>query len=283
MEKSQKLRGWQIYHQEKLFYQSNTGAPTIRLKFFHYPLYRQTVKIDKSPERCKLKIKEKNSYFVFQHQVGKKGLISLDRILTILPNPTFVNPNDDWGKISDFPQSLQLKYKQNSKYWPMQSNILKDISKEGWYEVDDLCCWVKSASCYVTSKIKHRENQQERLGADYAFFQGVGDCDEFTDLFITISRMRGIPCRRLTGYIIMKKKGFYAEGHAWGEILSSKKEWIPIDIALNNIGNHRINYIILKIEEFNPALPDYEIKTKGSAMIHYRWEKPVPIVTPIYR
>jgi len=282
MEKSQRLRGWQINNQEKLFYQSNTGVPTIRLKFFHYPLYRQTVKIDKFPEKCKLKIKEKNSFFIFNHQVGKKGIISINRISTIIPTTSSANPNDDWGKISDFPLFLQRKYKQSSKFWPTQSSIIKDISKEQWYILEDLSCWVQSASNYVISKIKHRENQDERLGADYAFFQGVGDCDEFTDLFITIARMRGIPCRRLTGYFITQKKEIFAEAHAWGEILSSKKDWIHVDVALNNIGKHSINYVILKMEEFNPALPDYEIKTKGSSMVHYKWERPSPIVTPIY-
>ena len=282
MEKSQGLHGWQINNQEKLFYQANAGTPTIRLKFYHYPIYRQTVKIDKSPEKCKLKIKEKNSFFIFNHQVGKKGIISLNRISTIIPTTSSVNPNGDWGKISDFSQFLQQKYKQSSKYWPTQSTIIQDILREEWYEVNELSCWVQSASHYVASKIKHRENQEERLGADYAFFQGVGDCDEFTDLFITIARMRGIPCRRLTGYFITQKKEIFAEAHAWGEILSSKKDWISVDVALNNIGKHSINYVILKIEEFNPALPDYEIKTKGSSMMHYKWERPSPIVTPIY-
>jgi len=282
MEKSLRIRGWKIDHQEKLFYQTNKGTPTINLKFFSYPMYRQKVKIEKFPEKCKLKMKGNNSFFMFQHQAGKKGIISLNRMFTILPNSSFVNPNDDWGKISDFPQFLQRKYKQSSKYWPIQSTIIKDISKEEWYIKDDLSSWVQSASCYVTSKIKNRENQEERLGADYAFFQGIGDCDEFTDLFITIARMRGVPCRRLTGYFITQKKNTTAEAHAWGEIFSSKKNWIPIDVALNNIGKHKINYVILKIEEFNPDLPDYEIKTRRSSMVHYRWEKPDPVFTPIY-
>ena len=282
MEKTKKISGWQIHNQEKLFYQTNIGAPTVRLKFFHYPLYHQKVKINKFPEKCKLIIKEKNSFFIFQHQVGKKGIISLDRISSIIPILSNVNPNDDWGKISDFPQLLRRKYKQSSRYWPTQSSIIEDVSKEEWYTLDDLSCWVKSASNYIESKIKHRENQEERLGADYAFFQGVGDCDEFTDLFITIARMRGLPCRRLTGFFITRKKEIVAEAHAWGEIFSFKQNWIPIDIAQNNIGKYSINYVILKIEEFNPALPDYEIKTKGSSKIHYKWERFNPAVTPIY-
>ena len=282
MEKNLKINGWHIHHKEKLLYQTNKGASKVRLKFFCYPMYRQIVKIDKFPEKCKLKIKKNNSFFIFQHQVGKKGIISLNRIFTVLPTPSYVNPNDYWGKISDFPQSFQRKYKQGSKYWPLQSNIFKEISKEEWYVKDDLSFWVQSASRYITLKIKHRENKEKRLGAEYAFFQGIGDCDEFTDLFITIARMRGIPCRRLTGYFIKQKNDISTEAHAWGEILTPINNWIPIDIALNNLGKHTINYVILKIEEFNSALPDYEIKTQRSNMVNYKWERPDIIVTPIY-
>lgn len=282
MEKILKIHGWQIHHQEKLFYQANAGTPKIRLKFFHYPKYRQTVQINKFPEYCKLKIKGNNSFFIFQHQIGTKGILSFNRIITVFPTPSFVNIRDDWGKISDFSKFLQRKYKQSSIYWPVQSTMIRDISEEEWYETDDLSSWVQSASCYVTSIIKHRENQEKRLGANHAFLKGIGDCDEFTDLFITVARIRGIPCRRLTGYFIKQKKNIFAEAHAWGEILSPEKEWIPIDVALNNLGRHSINYVILKIEEFNPALADYEIITRRSSMVHYRWERPDAIVTPIY-
>jgi hypothetical protein len=281
MEKSRKLRGWQIYHQEQLIFRANAGNPEIMLKFFHYPGYRQTVQIDKFPAQCKLKNKGNNSFFIFQHKVGTKATISLDRIITILPKPSFANPKDDWSKISDFPISLQQKYRQSSNYWPMESTWIQDISKEDWFETDDLFCWVQSASCYVKSKIKHREKQEKRLGANQAFLSEIGDCDEFTDLFITLARTRGIPCRRLTGYFV-NQEGPVAEAHAWGEILSPKIGWITSDVALNNIGNHTINYIVLKIEEFNPALHDYQVKTKQSGSVHHRWECPDPIVKPVF-
>ena len=44
-------RGWQLHHHEQLFIHANSGAPTIRLKFYHYPSYRQTVIINQPPVR----------------------------------------------------------------------------------------------------------------------------------------------------------------------------------------------------------------------------------------
>ena len=124
------------------------------------------------------------------------------------------------------------------------------------------------------TKIKYPEKQEKRLGADQALRTGSGDCDEFTDLFITLARIRGVPCRRLTGYFIHQTNA-EPEPHAWGEILSPTIGWVPIDIALRNLGNHTINYVIGKIEEFNPSLLDYQILRQTSA-VHYHWERPLP-------
>jgi len=280
MKDSKELIGWHIHHKEKLLFKANKGAPSIQLKFFHYPNYRQTVQIDRFPQRCKLRVKGDNSFFIYKDKARTKGTISLERIITVIPTPSFVNLKDDWGKISDFSRTLQQKYQQSSRYWPVRSTLIQDISKQEWFGTNDISRWVQLAYRYITAKIKHREKQEKRLGADQAFLTGIGDCDEFTDLFVTFARIRGIPCRRLTGYFI-SKNGASVEAHAWAEILSPKKKWIIIDIALNNIGNHSINYVILKIEEFNPDLPDYHIETGRSSAIHYQWERPTPFITPI--
>jgi hypothetical protein len=129
-------------------------------------------------------------------------------------------------------------------------------------------------------KIKHPEKQEKRLGVDQALRTGSGDCDEFTDLFITLARIRGIPSRRLTGYFIHQTNAD-PEPHAWAEILSPSIGWTPIDIALHNIGNHTIHYVIDKIEEFSPLPFDYQILQQTSA-VHYHWERPDPSITALY-
>lgn len=273
-------RGWQLHNQERLYVKVNAGAPTIRLKFFHYPSYRQTVEIAQFPSHCKLKTKGNNVFFLLQKKARTKGTISLERSSTVFPIPFFIHQKQDWGNISEIPKGLQQKYKQSSRYWPVNSSLLEEVSQGEWFATDDLLIWTKATSHYLTTKIKHPEKQEKRLGADQAFLMSIGDCDEFTDLFITLARIRGIPCRRLTGYFIHKVK-LEAEPHAWGEILSPTIGWIPIDIALHNLGNHTINYIVVKIEEFNPSLSDYQVIRPSSA-VHYNWECSAPLVTPIY-
>lgn len=219
-------------------------------------------------------------FFLFQQKVHTKAMISLERTVTVFPTTSSVRLHDQWGMISDIPRLLQRKYAQSFSYWPVRSTAIRDIGQERWFATDDLSAWVQAASRYIVGKIKYPENQEKRLGADQVLLTGAGDCDEFTDLFITLARMHGIPCRRITGYHITLKN-LDIEPHAWGELLSPTLGWIPIDIALHNIGNHTVNYVIGKIEEFNPSLLDYQVKSQSTA-IHYRWERPLPLVTPIY-
>lgn len=273
-------RGWQLHHHEQLFFRASTGAPLIRLKFFHYPSYRQTVTINQPPQGCRLKTKRDNTFFVFQHKVRTKGNISLERIITIYPHPFTAPADKKWGRISDNPWLLQRKYKQSFSYWPLHSSAAQDISQEHWFATDELSTWVREVSRYISLRIRYPEKQDKRFGADHALRTGSGDCDEFTDLFVTLARIRGIPCRRLTGFFIHQEPPT-TEPHAWGEFLSPIIGWIPIDIALRNIGSHTTNYVIGKIEEFTPSLADYHLLNQSTS-VHYHWERPNPTVLPVY-
>ena len=272
--------GWKLHHQERLFIRANSGAPTIRLKFYHYPSYRQTVLLNQPPVDCKLKNKKENKFFLFAQKVRTKATISLERIVSIYPALSTISPYTSWGRISDIPRALQRKYRQSFTYWPVDSPDLQGVSQESWFDTDDLISWVHATYTYITKTIQYPEKQDKRLGAESVLRTRSGDCDEFTDLFITLARIRGLPCRRLTGYFIHPRTN-QPEPHAWAELHSPLHGWIPIDIALQNIGNHSIQYVIGKIEEFNPSHIDYQI-IRQSLAVHYHWERPEPTVTPLF-
>ena len=281
MDRFQRIEGWQVHHKEYLQYRT-TGSPTIHLKFYHYPSYRQKVTILQPPQDCKLKKQEINQFFTFRKKVNARGSIRLNRKIKIEPIQSRIPHTVNWGNISSISQDEKSKYKENSKYWSIQSPLLKETILNKEFLEDDFKQWVRIASKFVLNSITQRENLETRLGAHKAVKEGVGDCDEFTDLFITLTRSRGIPSRRLTGYHI-SKGGSLVEPHAWAEIYSSTVSWIPIDLAMNNIGTHSKNYVIWKIEEFNPALPDYQIRIKHSNAVHHQWFKDKPVITPVLR
>jgi hypothetical protein len=54
-----------------------------------------------------------------------------------------------------------------------------------------------------------------------------------------------------------------------------------VDVALGSVGKHTVRYVVQKVEEFNPALPDFQIQ-RQSARVQARWELPLPLCTPLY-
>ena len=42
-----------------------------------------------------------------------------------------------------------------------------------------------------------------------------------------------------------------------------------------------VNYVVLKVEEFNPAISDYSVGINHTSKVHYHWEMEEPKITPI--
>jgi transglutaminase-like putative cysteine protease len=271
-------RSWRIRHQETLTYRTRAGSPSISIKFYTYPSYRQEVQVIKAPQGCKLKKKGLNSFFVFQDKMGSRGRINLQRDIIVSPTPFFVSMNKDWGKISTLDQSITKKYETSEQYWPLHSPMIQQITNLDWFRDDELSSWVREMSRYIVSQITEREALTTRLGAIKALKTGRGDCDEFTDLIVTFARVRGVPARRLTGYSISPNS---VVPHAWAEILSPTLGWIPVDLARNSIGRHSIEYAILKIEEFSSHRSDYQASAQHKSDVKFHWERPDPVATPI--
>ena len=73
-----------------------------------------------------------------------------------------------------------------------------------------------------------RENIQYRqgkfLGAKKTYTSRIGDCEDFTALFVTLCRMEGIPARTV-----------WIEGHAYAEFYLVDQQnqgyWIPVELT----------------------------------------------------
>ena len=263
--------GWHIHHRERFTYRANSGNPQIQLKVYHYPEYRQRIEGERLPAGFRVKKKGHNRFLVFNGKVASKGIISLERELQVFPEGRKVSLKEGWGSISDIDRGLAAKYRQASRFWPDTIEV-----EEEWFESDDLSEWVASAWRYIRRRIEP-ENQEKRWGAEEALKRGIGDCDEFTDIFMSLARRRGIPCRRITGFFMKGKP----ERHAWAEVLSPLHGWLTVDIALNNIGSHTADYIVLKVEEFNPAISDYSVRIGAGPKVHYEWDIEEPEIKEI--
>ncbi len=270
------LCGWLIKHVEKIHYHASSGNMQLNVKIYTYPAYRQIVKTKKVPEDLKRINKGNNSFFLLKRILKRKGVIDLSRTFEVFPVPYYTDMNMRWGQISSIDKKITEKYRESSYYWPLKSKTLREIKNEKWFYEEDVKKWIFYAVRFLWKTVKFPEMQNKRLGAENAYILGIGDCDEFTDLFVSIARIRGIPARRVTGFFMRQEP----EPHAWSEIYIHGR-WIIVDAALKNIGEHSPKYIILKVEEFKSDLPDYQFSWKGGTL-KYRVEKEVPVITPLF-
>ncbi|OLS16449.1 MAG: hypothetical protein HeimC3_53920 [Candidatus Heimdallarchaeota archaeon LC_3] len=157
-------------------------------------------------------------------------------------NPESSETSSNWGNIQDQNKRIVQIYTQELPFWKDSKelqNILKRISKfdsilaQSWHVFNFVKQFVKAENLEIRKGISNLLSEKEP----------VGDCDEFTDLIVTILRKLKIPVRRVTG--ISYPNTF----HAWPEVFSSSlKKWLPIDAAQNVFGYLKSSIIPLKIE-----------------------------------
>lgn len=76
----------------------------------------------------------------------------------------------------------------------------------------------------------------EADGAAAALARGLGDCTDFTDLFVALCRARGIPARHVAGYLFKWKA---TPLHSWAEFWLPGVGWAPVDLLRCKLGRER--------------------------------------------
>ncbi len=146
-------------------------------------------------------------------------------------------------KISDIPDDLVKTYTVEERYWETSdADLIKkveEITDPNKSAVDN----ARAIYNYVTSTLQYntaRINKDlERMGASAAFDQPDNAvCMEFTDLFVTMARIAGIPAREIDGYAYTTDNDnhpiFYPGLgsdilHAWAQIYLPDDGWVMVD------------------------------------------------------
>lgn len=124
------------------------------------------------------------------------------------------------------------------KYWQTEDSRITQIAKEnpsarGIYD------YVVSALTYNFAKVN---GPVTRMGASEALSDPLqAACQEFTDLFVAVSRAAGIPARRVTGYAYTENSRLRPLSlvddvlHAWPEYYDANlNQWIAVDPTWGN-------------------------------------------------
>lgn len=162
-----------------------------------------------------------------------------------------------------YPKSLIFQYCRTAKYWEINDPELIEIAATLVKEARaDVPTYLQAAFQFVRDHIKFRENLDQRLGARRALKDGKGDCDEFSDLFITLCRISHIPARRVMGVLLTDVQNHSL--HAWSEVyIPLYEQWVPFDAALNEFSSIKWNYLVRQHNGLTSEAPLLLLKSKA--------------------
>jgi hypothetical protein len=78
-------------------------------------------------------------------------------------------------------------------------------------------------------KHMHYMAQDEEMGALWALENKIGDCSEYSYLFVALCRAVGIPARVQAGFAFHSSSETTEDGHMWAEYYLEDYGWIPVD------------------------------------------------------
>ncbi|MEM3402003.1 MAG: transglutaminase domain-containing protein [Candidatus Hadarchaeales archaeon] len=87
---------------------------------------------------------------------------------------------------------------------------------------------------FVIKYLQYKRLDAEH-GALYAYLTKVGDCTEYSNLFVALARAAGIPAKVVAGngylpiYNVGGSADFSATGHAWAIFYLPDYGWVPVD------------------------------------------------------
>lgn len=114
---------------------------------------------------------------------------------------------------------------------------------------------------FVVDHISYQTFFGKSMGAQHAMETGKGDCTEYADLMIALSRYSNIPARRIAGFTIRSDttdvfyKLFNSSGHNWVEVFFDQYGWVPFDPThsdgsyITNFRNLSPKYVYLNFDE----------------------------------
>ena len=109
--------------------------------------------------------------------------------------------------------------------WPAQDAKFKNLARRitggassNEEKVQAILEWLKPGA-----NLKYSGQTGSRWGALKVLEQGFGHCWDFSDVFVTLCRAAGVPCRQVAGWL------YGTSGHVWAEYYIESKGWKQVD------------------------------------------------------
>ncbi len=143
-----------------------------------------------------------NTYDLFNASLSRDDKLTLSQSYNITLNEiSFKNITTvDIGSYSpgDYIHNL---YDISEKYFNSTNPSLISLSNNIVNTAENPVEKARKIFNWIITNIDY-EIQDEEIGAFESYNQRIGDCSEYSDLFITLLRVQGIPARKISGFLI---------------------------------------------------------------------------------
>jgi hypothetical protein len=140
-----------------------------------------------------------------------------------------------------------------------------------WNVSKDTIDYARRCYEYVATHFKYMKVGNWRTLSEI-IKKGGGECGDFSTVFITLMRYKGIPARHNMG---VKTDGSY---HIWADFYHKDYGWIPVDVTYKNsnpkgdfFGVYRGGLIILSQGLTTFSRPDLNIRNYPLQTFYYKY------------
>jgi transglutaminase-like putative cysteine protease len=104
---------------------------------------------------------------------------------------------------------------------------------------------VQTLGAYIGKRFEYQKNVTTYDSTTEDFLKiGAGVCQDFAHLMVGLLRLRGVPCRYVSGYLhVERKKKEPSQSHAWVEFHSPSAGWVAFDPTHNRAVDER--YVVV--------------------------------------
>lgn len=166
------------------------------------------------------------------------------------------------------PLNVTLLYTGRTRYWDTYNLTLRQLARDIAGGEDDPVLVAKSLASWITTHLEYHV-RFDRLGSNRAVKAGLaklyvyGDCTEVADVYVTLSRILGLPARTAYGMMRLKESEdvYWANftsrdfttwtGHVWPQVYIPPWGWVDIEMlegGTPKVGDYSWRHVVYGFE-----------------------------------
>jgi transglutaminase-like putative cysteine protease len=139
---------------------------------------------------------------------------------------------------------------------------------------------VQALGAYIGERFEYQKNVTTYDSTTEDFLKiGAGVCQDFAHLMLGLLRLRGVPCRYVSGYLhVERKRKEPSQSHAWVEFHAPSAGWVSFDPTHNRPVDER--YVVVGHGRHYDDVPPNKGIYRGAARETLKAEVVTEIVPP---